>query len=110
MTENIKIARGSGAKAMTANRLREGDVVYLARGNRWVERFSEAWIARSPEEEAEMTARAEAAVAARQVVAIYLLDVVDDENAPRPLSQREIIRAKGPTVRLDLGKQADGRA
>jgi hypothetical protein len=44
------------------------------------------------------------------VVAPYLIDVVIENGLPRAESKREAIRAAGPTVRLDLGKQADGTA
>ena len=37
----------------------------------------------------------------------YLFEVMEEAaNNYNPASVREIIRAKGPTVRLDLGKQA----
>jgi hypothetical protein len=40
-----------------------------------------------------------------QVVNAYLLDFIATDAA-RPQKMREIIRAAGPTVRRDLGKQA----
>jgi hypothetical protein len=41
------------------------------------------------------------------VLGVYLFEVVEaDEQAFAPASVRESIRAKGPTIRLDLGKQA----
>ena len=43
----------------------------------------------------------------KQVLEPYLFEAIEDEAVGfRPVSVREIIRAKGPTVRLDLGKQA----
>ena len=41
------------------------------------------------------------------VVGPYLMDVAAENGVPRPISNREVIRARGPTVRLDLGKQAE---
>jgi len=56
---------------------------------------------------------ADAALAAAQkyvrenvVVAPYLFDVKTDARGIHPVKEREIIRAAGPTVREDLGKQA----
>jgi hypothetical protein len=51
-------------------------------------------------------AAAEAFVRDRIVVNPYLFDVRVDGAGVRPVEEREIIRAAGPTVRLDLGKQA----
>jgi len=94
------------AKVMTANRLRDGDVVYLAEDGRWSERLEDAWAVESEAAEAGLAALAEQAVAERLVVAPYLMPVAAGDAGPLPLSQRERIRALGPTVRLDLGKQA----
>ena len=42
-----------------------------------------------------------------RVVDVYLADVViGRDGAPTPLHYRERMRVKGPSVRLDLGKQA----
>ena len=89
------------AQMLTANRLIEGTVVYWHDGG-WVETleqgdvFNEAAAA-----EAALTA-AKAFVARNAVVAPYLFEVKDG----RPVKEREIIRAAGPSVRTDLGKQA----
>jgi hypothetical protein len=37
---------------------------------------------------------------------VTLIDVEETPSGPRPLKLRELIRARGPTIRLDLGKQA----
>ncbi|PPD08160.1 MAG: hypothetical protein CTY36_04340, partial [Methylocystis sp.] len=38
---------------------------------------------------------------------VYLADVeIGSDGAPTPLHYREKMRVKGPSVRLDLGKQA----
>ena len=96
-------------KVVTANRLRDGEVVYLTAAGEWSERLDDAGPAATPEREAAFLAVAERAVAARFVIDPYAMPVDAAEGAIRPLSQREIIRAKGPSVRLDLGKQAVGR-
>ncbi|MDE1938381.1 MAG: DUF2849 domain-containing protein [Alphaproteobacteria bacterium] len=89
---------------LTANRLRDGDVVYWRAGN-WVETFGEGDIlAGKPEAEAALEA-AHKFVADNVVVNPYLFEVQADGT---PVKEREIIRAAGPTVRHDLGKQAHG--
>ena len=90
---------------LTANRLVDGDVVYWRAGG-WVEAFGDADVFSA---EAEAEAALEAArkyVAANVVVNPYLFDVRTEANGVRPVMEREIIRAAGPTVRTDLGKQA----
>jgi hypothetical protein len=50
---------------------------------------------------------ANADIEARLVVGVYLMDASKDGGGVKPLRMREIIRAAGPSVRLDLGKQAE---
>ncbi len=40
------------------------------------------------------------------MVSPYLFEARIEDGAIRPVKEREIIRAAGPTVRTDLGKQA----
>jgi hypothetical protein len=90
---------------LTANRLKDGDVLYWKAG---------AWVAALKDGEVfAESAPAEAALAAAQsfvignvVVNPYLFDVRVDANDIHPVKEREIIRAAGPSVRSDLGKQA----
>ena len=58
---------------------------------------------------AALLALAEADAAARhEVVDPYLIDVEEEGGALRPTKYREAIRCLGPTIRQDLGKQAEG--
>jgi hypothetical protein len=94
---------------VTANRLADGEVVYLAPGDRWAEAAGEACVAAGPDEAAALLQAAERWVASRLVVAPYLIEVtLDTDGTPRPARIKEVIRARGPTVRRDLGKQAGG--
>ena len=93
-------------RIVTANRLRDGLVVYL-NGAGWSERIDDARVARAEEDAAALLARAEGPGQAVRVVDPYLIEVTREEAVPRPVSRREAIRALGPTVRPDLGKQAD---
>ena len=96
-------------KVLTANRLRDGDVVYLTAGGTWSQWLEDAALAETPEAEARLLALGEAALVQRLVVDPYLMAVTRVDGGFGPISQREIIRARGPSVRLDLGKQASGR-
>jgi hypothetical protein len=89
-------------KAMTANRLREGDVVYLTDTGQWSTHLNESRVSNDAAAQQEMLAQAEADVAARRIVAPYLMEVAEIDGILQPLSTRETIRAAGPTVRADF--------
>jgi hypothetical protein len=90
---------------LTSNRLRDGEVVYWREGA-WVGALTDAQI--FPEDGAAKAALAEADAFVRDRIVVnpYLFDVRVDGAGIIPVEEREIIRAAGPTVRLDLGKQA----
>jgi hypothetical protein len=90
---------------LTSNRLHDGEVVYWREGA-WVGAWKDAQI--FPEDGAAKAAlaAAEAFVRDRVVVNPYLFEVRPDGAGVRPVEEREVIRAAGPTIRLDLGKQA----
>lgn len=92
-------------QVLTANRLNDGEVVYLAPDGAWVERIAGAQVlANKVEGEAALATGIEAE-RKLLVVHAYLFDVMP-ADATKPVKMREIIRAAGPTVRRDLGKQA----
>lgn len=100
-------ARGAALKAVTANRLVDGLVVYLG-ADGWVEMIAAARSVEGKEAAATLLAEAEPDVAACRVVGPYVIDVVTGEAGTlRATSERERIRALGPTIRPDLGKQAE---
>jgi hypothetical protein len=97
-------------RIVTANRLSDGLVVYLCGagwGAAWSERIEDARIARAEEDAATLLAQAEGPGQEVRVIGPYLIEVAREGAVPRPVSHREAIRAQGPTVRLDLGKQAE---
>lgn len=96
-------------KVVTANRLGDGLVVYLDTTGGWSEYVEAARVAQSEEQSTEILALAEAPAQATRVVGPYLMDVSIENGEPRAVSNREIIRAKGPTVHPDFGKQAEGQ-
>ena len=95
---------------VTANRLADGIVVFLDPGSHWVETLAAAQVLsdRASAETALTTAKQHEA--RDIVVEPYLIDVVDRNGAPAAKHLREIIRAAGPTIRRDLGKQAASAA
>ena len=90
------------AQTLTANRLIDGLVLYW-QGDGWTESFAQADQFDSETAADAALAAAKEFVAKNAVVAPYLFEVKDG----RPVKEREIIRALGPSVRTDLGKQAD---
>ena len=91
--------------AITANRLADGDVVFWAYG-RWVERFADAELFKEAADvdQALETAKAEVTT----VIDPYMIDLVLEDGLPVPTSYRERVRALGPTIHPDMGKQAEG--
>jgi hypothetical protein len=90
---------------LTANRLRDGEVVYWA-GGRWVSELAEAEVFADKAAAEEALKAAGEAVRGRVVVNPYLFDVRREAGVLRPVKEREVIRAAGPSVRRDLGKQS----
>lgn len=103
-------AKGARFQAVTANRLSDGEVVYLNAENGWVEDFAAAEIADGAEAADALLARAMPDDFELAVLEPYLFEVFAEGAGYKPASVRETIRAAGPTVRLDLGKQADAGA
>lgn len=91
-------------QVLTANRLVDGDVAYLATSGAWVDYIEDARLFEG-EESTEAETIGVTDEAGLKIVGAYLIDV-SNEAGIAPISLREKIRAKGPTVRLDLGKQA----
>jgi hypothetical protein len=89
-----------------ASNLRDGEVLFLG-SDGWVRDHKAAAVARDGAEAAALEARGKADIAQNLVVDVYLADVeIADDDKPVPLHYREKMRIKGPSVRLDLGKQA----
>jgi hypothetical protein len=92
------------AKVVTANRLIEGDVVYLTADDRWSQLHHEAELI---EDEAHAQMRLLHAAAQRlYVVGAYLADAKAGPNGPEPTHFREAFRTRGPS-NYNHGKQAD---
>jgi len=93
-------------KILTANRLIDGEAVWLAADGRWAETIDEAELARDAAAEERLQGLGKEALARNLCVDVELIDVDLVDGAIVPNRLRERIRAAGPTNRLDLGKQA----
>jgi len=96
-------------KILTANRLDDGLVVYLGEGG-WTADIDVARRAHDDGTAAALDYQGRQAAGRNEVADPYLIDLDDDADNDEgaPVRLRETIRANGPTVRLDLGYQADG--
>ena len=93
-------------KVLTANRLLDGEAVWLAADHSWAETLQAAHVAHDKADEERLAAHGKLSAARNEVVDVELIDVQIVDGAIVPLRLRERIRAAGPTVRGDLGKQA----
>ena len=93
-------------QVLTANRLSDGEVVYLGADDGWVESLDGALLLANAAEGEGALAKGVQAENELKVVHAYLFDVSGQGAGLKPVKMREIIRAAGPTIRLDLGKQA----
>lgn len=98
------MSRRFTAKVVTANRLREGDVVYLTADDRWSALHREAELI---DDEAHAQMRLLHAAAQKLlVVGAYLADAKSGPQGPEPVHFREDFRTRGPS-NYNHGKQAD---
>jgi len=93
-------------QAIVANSLTEGEVVFLGAGGDWVKNFSQAKLFEDVAEAQSAEAAAKAQVTT--VVDAYAIDVRLDDGVPVPISYRERVKALGPTIHPDMGKQTEG--
>jgi Protein of unknown function (DUF2849) len=97
-------------QVMTANRLVDGDAVFLTRAGIWSEKIDDAALVQEPQATAALETRAAESVKANHVTGQYFIDAERIEGKIRATLTRERIRTLGPSVRTDLGKQATGTA
>ena len=86
-------------KAVTANRLTDGAVVYLDGAKAWTESLTEAALF---EDEAADAVLTDAEVRETEIVGAYLIDAEPGGVASGQKHLRESIRAAGPTVNLEF--------
>jgi len=85
-------------EVITANRLIDGIVVYLASDGSWAEDLALARVAVTEDEVKALESEAAKAVAERRVVGTYPMAVAVDDGVPVALSVRERIRAAHRTT------------
>jgi Protein of unknown function (DUF2849) len=95
---------------ITASRLADGVVVFQTAEDIWSEDFNRAAVRADVEATKAALARAQADEAQNLVVDAYAFPVELRNGHVVPKALREAIRAAGPTIRRDLGKQAEGHA
>ena len=93
-------------KALTGNKLDDGEAIFLGHEGGWVPRFADA--ALFEDDDAALAAEAHAKTEITLVVDPYLIDVIPSEGAWAPLSYRERVRALGPTNKPEHGKKTEG--
>jgi Protein of unknown function (DUF2849) len=87
---------------LTANRLRDGTVVFLDFEGSWSEILLEAVIARSPDEVRALKDRGTYDAIRNIVVEPYLIEVRETARGLLPIRYRERVRATGPSVLDDV--------
>ena len=95
---------------ITANRLADGVVVFQTADRSWSEDFNRAAVQPDDAATAAALALAKKDEALNVVVDAYAVPVEERNGHLAPKALREAIRAAGPTIRRDLGKQAHGQA
>ena len=98
------MAKETAPQVITANRLKDGAVVYYTVAKDWSERFAAGAVWNDPESAEAALTESKEWVKARVVVEPYLFDVDVTEAGPKPISARERIRADHkPTFEPDQG-------
>jgi sulfite reductase (NADPH) hemoprotein beta-component len=93
---------------ISANRLRDGAVVWLSAQHQWVDELRNACAFDAAQSEPAKLAASQAE-ALNHVVAPTPRPAKIVDGLPVPADYRELLRSRGPSVRTDLGKQAANR-
>ena len=86
------------AKVLTANKLIDGNSVWLNAQGEWCQELKYAFIARHEEAIVALEESGKKAVADNLVVDVAIIDVIERENGIWPTRLRERIRSHGPSV------------
>lgn len=93
-------------KVITANRLLDGEVVWLGPDGKWVEVVGDARVFEDPSELQQVLQSETVSEERQEVVGVYEIEVAYKDGRLTPTRLREAIRALGPTTHPYLGKQA----
>ena len=91
-------------QVVTANRLRDGVVVFWAGDGTWVDGIGQAHCLEGSDDAKAALAAALRSEAENVVLDVYAVDVAVRNGGPVPVRLREAIRAAGPTVHPEHGK------
>jgi hypothetical protein len=94
--------RAPDVAVLTANRLHDGIVVFLAADGRWVESITAAAVARSPDDVRALQEQGARDAAANLVVEPYLAEVAEAGGRLLPSRMRERVRVEGPSILDDV--------
>lgn len=93
-------------QVITANRLNDGLVVFLAEDGSWVDSISDGHVLESEQDLKARLTMANAAEQAQIVVGPYEIEVTEAEDGDiRPVRYRERIRAYGPSTHADFARK-----
>ncbi len=95
-------------RAITANRLTDGSVVYLTRDGGWSGKIGDSLVSHAADQTGRMKNTAERAERSQQVVGACFIDVAVEGGTVQPVRLREAIRAGGPTVGLAAAHAGNG--
>lgn len=93
------------AQVITANRLRDGTVVFFSAEAGWTEGIEDAQVFDTAEAAAAGMAATKKDEDDNLVLDVYAIDVIQKDGRSVPSRLRELIRATGPTVHPEHGKQ-----
>ena len=93
-------------QVVTANRLDDGLAVFYGADQQWHASIDDSVLAETDENADQLLAEASNAAQQLVVVGPYLIAVEKNEQGIVPTRYRELIRTQGPSVRPDLGYQA----
>ena len=96
-------------QVLTANRLGDGLAVFFNRSGTWSEVLDDATLALEKQAAAALETRGKDDENTNHVTGVYLFDAERIGGKIRATHIRERMRTLGPTVRLDLGKQAEAK-
>ena len=97
MSSPAKAKPATAPMVFTANRLRDGRVVWLAAAGAWAETLAEAAVF-PPDQAAAGLALAQQGERSQQVVGAYGTEVKVRGSIPVPVKFRERLRAQGPSI------------
>jgi hypothetical protein len=85
-------------RILSANRLRDGVIVYLGPHGDWVSHIGDATLLTSEAASEAALAKAKQALAANLIIDPLMVDITEDDEGRRATTLRNAIRAAGPTV------------